>query len=364
MKNKLFLLGAIGLMISSVVTPALTMIVYAEENSFESILENEIETLLNEDINIEDPSVNAETIGDNLIIEIVDGDNQAVIEINGDISDLTSTGDNIQVEIETDSEIANYSVTFASLEDKEKMDLAIQADEVLLDEMENQILSENEVEKLFDENELIETETSEENNDIIEFPTVQLETQKLIDAMPVITTEEELAASDIILTDIASGENISFSVVDGSPSSLALLVGFAITVTGATAASLIKTGAAIVVGGALGFVVTYAKNKTSKKNYSHYAAKMVSGKLVAYKGLKYKAAATLLSAGTDIWSTSKDNALKVSKAASPLGKSTSSELHRKSKTWRFHHFHPAIKKVDGKYKFRGSHSFYGTGVYG
>ena len=99
MKNKLFLLGAIGLMISSVVTPALTTIVYAEENSFESILENEIETLLNEDINIEDPSVNAETIGDNLIIEIVDGDNQAVIEINGDISDLTSTGDNIQVEI-------------------------------------------------------------------------------------------------------------------------------------------------------------------------------------------------------------------------------------------------------------------------
>lgn len=363
--KKRIVFGIVTVLVLSVVTPSASMVVYAEDNSLENRIENEIKENLISDVSVDSPEVNADLDGDTVIVEVTDGDRKATLEVDGDMSNLSSVEENIQVAVETAEESADYSISFSSIEDKQKMDHAIESDEVMLSEIEKQIPDENQIVNEISSDELIETESSEENaqNDV-EYPEMQLATENVIDSMPVITTEEELAESDIVLTDLETGEGTSFSVSDGMPSAIPLIAGFAISVAGGLAASLIKTGAAIVVGGVLGFVVSNAKNKSKRKNYAHYAAKMAKGKLVAYKGLSYSAASSRLRSGGEIWSSSKANALKVTKGASPLKKSTGSELHRKRGQWRFHHFHPAIRKVHGKYKYRGTHSFYGTGVYG
>lgn len=364
MKKKI-VLGVVTGVLLSVVTPSMSMAVYAEENSFENRIENEIEEKLSSDVTVNSAEVQATVDGDNINIEVTDGDKKAVVDIDGEMSNLNTMDDNIQVSVETNDEAADYSVSFGSLEEKKKMDQAIATDNNLLEQIEKEIPEENQIINSVTDDELVETEVSEDNtaNDM-EYSEIQLATESVINEMPIITTEEELAESDVVLTNLNTGEESSFSVSDGMPSAIPLIAGFAIAVSGGAAASLIKMGAAIVIGGALGFVVSHTKNKSKRKNYSHYAAKMAKGKLVAYKGLSYSAAASRLRSGGEIWSTSKSNALKVSKGASPLKKSTGSELHRKKGQWRFHHFHPAIRKVHGKYKYRGTHSFYGTGVYG
>lgn len=363
--KKNIVLGVVTGVLLSVFTPSLSMVVHAEENSLENRLENEIEEKLSSDVNVDSADVQATVDGDNINIDVVDGEKKAHVEIDGEMSNLNSIEENIQVSVEAEGESTAYSVSFGTIDDKKRMDQAIASDDLLLKQIEQQIPEENQVVSAITNDELAETEISEENTvEDMEYPEVQLATEDVIDDMPIITTEEELAESDVVLTNLDTGEETSFSVSDGMPSAIPLIAGFAIAVSGGAAASLIKMGAAIVIGGALGFVVSHAKNKSKRKNYSHYAAKMAKGKLVAYKGLSYSAAASRLRSGGEIWSSSKANALKVSKGASPLKKSTGSELHRKRGQWRFHHFHPAIRKVHGKYKYRGTHSFYGTGVYG
>ena len=365
MKKKVSFVVVLILLLS-VLSPSTAMVADAQEN-IEGKIESEIIENLESDLTVKSPRVTADVSeADNTInIEVTDKDKKATIEINGDISNLESLEENIIINVETKNNDVDYSISFSSIEDKNRMNEAIATDDQLLQSLSSEITNEKDVMGTVTDDELLENEFPEENTNYeIESPISVLQTERVIDDMPVIDTEEGLAESDIVLTNLETRKASSFLVEDGMPSAIPLIAGFAIAVGGSAAAALIKTGAAIIVGGALGFVVSSVKTKTKKKNYNHYAAVMSKGKLVAFKGLRYSLASSRLRLGGEVWSTSKSNALKVAKGASPLGKATSMELHRKKGTWRFHHFHPAIRKVNGKYTYRGTHSFFGTGVYG
>ena len=369
MKKKLIKFIATGVLLANFV-PSLSSVALAEEatNSLVDRIETDLTEQFESEVLIDNPEVNVEWEGSEVKVEVEDETISATLEVSGDISMIDNTDQNTVVSIETEDESKNYSISFGTIEDKEKMDKAIANDWAMMEEDMAQVPDINSPELAVTEEEEAELNeeviSSPEDTSIMEYPEVELEMEKVIDEIPMITTEEELLNSNIVLKDLDTGEMTEVSLNDGSPSVLPLIAGFALSLTGSLAASLIKTGAAVAVGTAIGFVVVHTQNKKKKKNYSIYAAKSTTNGLVCYMPLSFNAAVSRLMRGGEVWSTTSRDALMVAKGASPIHKSTSAELHRKSKTWRFHHYHPAIGKKNGKYVYRGTHSFYGTGVYG
>ncbi len=270
MKKKLIKIIATGVLLANFV-PSLSSVALAEEatNSLVDRIETDLTEQFESEVLIDNPEVNVEWEGSEVKVEVEDETISATLEVSGDISMIDNTDQNTVVSIETEDESKNYSISFGTIEDKEKMDKAIANDWAMMEEDMAQVPDINSPELAITEEEEAELNeeviSSPEDTSIMEYPEVELEMEKVIDEIPMITTEEELLNSNIVLKDLDTGEMTEVSLNDGSPSVLPLIAGFALSLTGSLAASLIKTGAAVAVGTAIGFVVVHTQNKKKKK---------------------------------------------------------------------------------------------------
>lgn len=207
MKKKVSFVVVLILLLS-VLSPSTAMVADAQEN-IEGKIESEIIENLESDLTVKSPRVTADVSeADNTInIEVTDKDKKATIEINGDISNLESLEENIIINVETKNNDVDYSISFSSIEDKNRMNEAIATDDQLLQSLSSEITNEKDVMGTVTDDELLENEFPEENTNYeIESPISVLQTERVIDDMPVIDTEEGLAESDIVLTNLETGK--------------------------------------------------------------------------------------------------------------------------------------------------------------
>ncbi|MGE1098579.1 SAR2788 family putative toxin [Bacillus altitudinis] len=122
-------------------------------------------------------------------------------------------------------------------------------------------------------------------------------------------------------------------------------------------AHLISMGLAVTITGVT--YVAYSEFKKHKRTYSHYMAVRKSKGLFIGNGLKRSAAIARLKKGGDTWSTSKNNAKSIAKAASPIKKITGAEIDKKGKG-KHYHYHPISGYKQGKGIRMKSHAFYGA----
>jgi hypothetical protein len=164
--------------------------------------------------------------------------------------------------------------------------------------------------------------------------------------------EESVKATFV---DTETGEEFHYDSEELS-ASWAFLIPVGINIGRAALTALFAAGAAVTVGGVA--YISYKEFKKKKKTYDHYAAHVQKGKtdLFIGHGLSRKQAVSRLKSEKDTWSNTKTRAQSITKSASPIGKIVGAEEHRKGKHY---HYHPAKKKVNGKYTRLDCHAFYG-----
>lgn len=122
-------------------------------------------------------------------------------------------------------------------------------------------------------------------------------------------------------------------------------------------AHLISIGLAVTISGVT--YVAYSEFKKRKRTYSHYMAVRKSKGLFIGNGLKRPAAIARLKRGDDTWSTSKNNAKSIAKAASPIKKIVGPEIDKKGKG-KHYHYHSISRYKHGKGVRMKAHAFYGA----
>lgn len=226
---------------------------------------------------------------------------------------------------------SNYSLYFGTLEQKEKLDTAIEEEKILLEEIEQGKYSEEELKE-------------------IELPTKKI----MEDESTHITTEEQFVNTPIVVTDENSHEQREILPEDGVASGFVIGPGIRIAIP--VAQQLIKMFFAAVVGGLLGLALTiFARNANYRQFYEHYRA-VRTGRvgIVVYSGMNLNTAVNYMKLRGDLWSTTPSGAYQVARLAGGLrgGKFQAPVADRAHGPGNFPHYHTWNRS--------GGHSFYGV----
>jgi hypothetical protein len=308
---------------------------YAITNDPISTTENKILTELekssNEATTFENVEIDLEE--SELIIEAktrID-DETREIEIVQDFQEDSINSSGMKVSEKNEEETNNYSLFFGTMEQKERLEKAIEEEKKLLEEIEQGKYSEEELQK-------------------IELPTKSI----MEDKSTHITTEEQFADTAIVVTDENTLEQREILPEDGVASGFALGPGIRIAIP--VARELIKMLFAAVVGGLLGIALTiFSRNANYRQFYEHYRA-VRTGRvgIVVYSGMNLNTSVNYMKLRGDLWSTTSTGAYKVARLAGGLrgGKFQPPIADRAHGPGNFAHYHTWNRS--------GGHSFYGV----
>ncbi|MEC3608533.1 SAR2788 family putative toxin [Bacillus glycinifermentans] len=166
-------------------------------------------------------------------------------------------------------------------------------------------------------------------------------------------TDEKIEATFI---DTETNEKYEINS-DEITASFVWFIPIGIAIGEALLAHLISIGLAVTISGVT--YIAYSEFKKRKRTYSHYMAVRKSKGLFIGNGLKRSAAVARLKRGDDTWSTSKNNAKSIAKAASPIKKIVGPEIDKKGKG-KHYHYHPISRYKHGKGVRMKAHAFYGA----
>lgn len=236
-----------------------------------------------------------------------------------------------------------------------------QEDEEVLDDTFDQ---ENEEDKTTDPIELSGANVSlildYENNDIkvksTEIDTNSNETVNEFKVNIENANSEEGLSGEFINTD--TGESYDVNTTETQASFL-FLIPIGVAIGEALLASLIAAGTAIVISGVTYITLSEFVKRSKSKN--HFVAILKDKKLWIGNGISRAKAVSRLRSSKNTWSVSSSHAKSISKEASPIRKSSASEIDGSNNTGKVHHYHPILSVKNGKnVRVPGSHAFYGA----
>lgn len=164
----------------------------------------------------------------------------------------------------------------------------------------------------------------------------------------------ELNDSEIsfTLTDLVTGQNETYSSLDGMGAAVPLIVGVPIGL--AALEALFKALLLVVIAG-LSYLVAaevIAVLKKSGSSYQHFTAIRHGGKLYLGNGISYTNAISRVRVGQDIWSRTTSGAKTVCTSARANGKQPIGPEIDTNGAGRFQHYHPNPRT--------GAHCFFGV----
>lgn len=299
----------------------------------ENQIQQELEKNSNDGTSIGKVEIDFENEEIKIEAEVEDDREVHNVEIINDFSDeQSSSTDSLTIKETFEGEENEYSIYFGTVEQKHQLEQAMAEEEKLLQDIENGKYTKEEVEKF------------------------ELPTNKIFnDEQNQITTEEELAETPIVMTDLDTKDEQEIDPGDGV-ASYAWAIPVGIYITRQVATQLLKLAFAAIVGGLLGAALTLISvNVNYRKYYNHYRV-VRAGKvgLVVLGGMNLNTAVNYLKVRGDVWSISQPLAWKIAYfAGTPRGgklqQPTKAERHGAGNFWHHHTWNRV-----------GGHSFYGT----